>query len=1000
MGRIDFQVKLRGLRIELGEIEAVAEKWMGVRMAVAQLREDTPGKKVLACYLSPEGIDLPGFKTYMSANLPSYMLPQVYVLLPEVPLNQNGKVDRKSLPPPNDVITRVLVPPSTQLEEQLVQIWAIVLQVECSDIGTNSHFFELGGHSLLAIQVSNRIETAFGVKVPISALFQQLTIESLAHYLSTRCGVASAQQTGDHAYNLIPCLPRQYKQYGDGETGLYSTTRASFAQERMWALHHLDRGGLYHSYKLCNLGASVDIPRLQKCLEQLVQRHEALRTTFQLAGKELQQRVRSTAFEVPFTVIDISSLSEDVRTGELKHILTECALKPFDITGGSIFRCVLFRSANEYWLLLCMHHIITDGWSVDILERDLKALYKGRELPPLRIQYADFAAWQRHWLQGDVLEQQAKFWQEILSGDIPILQLPTDRPRPPVITNKGATISFEVPEEVTLGIRKLAANAGVSLFSCLISCYCVLLHKFSSQDDIIVGIPVTNRNSQDLEQVVGFFVNTLPLRVDLSDDPTFTSFVERVHALLLTMYSNRDIPFEEIVKRLQVPRSSGVSSVFQAMFNLQQRSSGEGAFEPVETEADMIILQASKFDLTLEMVEHREHILTFSMEYNTDIFNESSIARMGHGFNMLLRATSDCATTQLSQQTVFESPETRAKWVQDWCRSSDNPIPVPSKCAHKIFEDQVRRSPKDAALTFDGGRSTMSYKLLDTTANYLAQQLAASIEATRTKSEDIIIGLCAEQSSWAMIAGMLAVWKIGAAYVPLDPKLPKERIKHMMDDSQVEAVLCQPGAESCLPLSKLTVPVVYAERPPIGYDGPTQFPDTSITSLAYILYTSGSTGVPKGVAVEHLSLVNFASQCAKQLGHHKKTRALQLYPFAFDGHLLDILPVFLAGGTLFLKPEEVIVGQDLANFIVEQKITSVISTSSRLATIESFEMPDLEVIGSGGEAISLRLGKSLASKYVLWLGIVIPLEMEITSFSSKLELFFLLTVYLVGFHYC
>lgn len=961
IGRSDLQVKLRGLRIELGEIESVMSTGDGVQAAVVMVREHSAGSNILVGFLSPDTIEVSSLKAFMASKLPAYMIPQLFVALATLPLNKNGKVDRKRVAELSLPVTaeEEEAEPRNALEEVILDIWSDILGIDTSMIGLHQPFFEVGGHSLSATQVCLRLSTIAGTKIPLRTLFQQTTVAQLAQYLATQYPIFS-QMSEASAKNSQRYRDRESiigvaeQQRAEGKL------RASYAQERMWVSQQLvPNAATYHCYSTCNMRSPLDCSLLRSCVTQLVDRHESLRTTYKQLETKLYQIVQEH-YIVPITVVDLSSVPEGLQSLESARVLCNIINTPFNLENDCMLRVAAIKLGPYHHLvLLCIHHIATDGWSMDIIEREFKALQEGRELHPLRIQYADFAEWQREWLQGEVLDKQQKYWQEVLSGYPPILQLPTDRPRPPAMNHKGATLSFEVPLSIAHGVKRVAAEAGVSLFACLFSCYFVLLHKFSGQDDIVVGTPIANRNVQDLEHIVGFFVNLLPIRVDISSEPTFKELICTVNDLLITASENQDLPFEELVNALKVERLASITPIFQTIFTLQQHSlASRYNGDDMSFMKDLLLpsLHTSKFDLTLTVVDQAQGF-TLLLEYNVDILTSAVVTRMATSFIQLLSNCTIQSDYRLLMAELIDSEE-RDKLLYRWNHTSETGITVLPKSAHQLFEEQVQNSPDSEALLFDHGSKSISYKDLNAMTNYLAQQLTTADMRT---GRDVVIGLCAEQSSWVMVAGMLAVWKTGSAYVPLDPKQPKDRLKHVLKDASVDAVVCQ---RSVNVFSECDCEIIIVDDSfglpsnVFTYESAAYDP----TSLAYVIYTSGTSGLPKGVAIEHISLTNFAIQCSSAMQYNKSSRVLQSFPFFFDGHLIDTIAPLIVGGTLLLKPSDIIAGYELSDYINKHSITSVALTPSVLATLHSFSMPSLKVVGTGGEALSLNILRAFSGR--------------------------------------
>jgi len=629
LGRIDHQVKVRGNRIELGEIELILGQHPNVREVVVTAREDVPGDKRLFAYIVPnqEQATTPrDLRRFLKEKLPDYMMPSAFVLLEALPRTPNGKVDRRALPLPDKArpeLEETFVAPRTPIEEVLVGIWAEVLALD--KVGVQDNFFELGGHSLMATQVISRVRDAFSVELSLYSLFEAPTISSLGE----RMEVASREGLGLQA---PPILPRTRNE----------NLPLSFAQQRLWFLDQLVPDAPIYNIPLAyRVTGRLNVAALEQSLSEIVRRHEALRTTFTAVdGQPIQ--VIAPSIALTLTIIDLGEHPETEREAFAQQISTEEAQKPFNLATKPLFRGKLLRLAEtEYVLLLNMHHIISDGWSFDIFFRELAELYeafstnKPSPLPELPIQYADFAHWQRQWLQGEVLESQLNYWKQQLGGSLPILQLPTDYPHPPVQTYPGAYRSLELPLNLTQALKTLSQQEGVTLFMTLLAAFQILLSRYSGQEDIIVGIPITGRNQVETEGLIGFFVNSLAIRTNLSGNPTFRQLLSQVREVTLGAYDHQDLPLEKLTEEIRPERDFSRSPLFQVMFAFQNTPSQPWELPGLIITPLEIHNGTSKFDLTLDLKETSEGIKG-GIEYNTDLFKAETITRMLGHFQALL----------------------------------------------------------------------------------------------------------------------------------------------------------------------------------------------------------------------------------------------------------------------------------------------------------------------------------------------------------------------------
>ncbi|MEG4634877.1 condensation domain-containing protein, partial [Microcoleus sp. AR_TQ3_B6] len=657
LGRLDNQVKIRGFRIELGEIEGVLGQHPAVNDAVVVVREDVPGNKRLVAYLvvnQATAPTIPKLQQFLKQKMPEYMVPSAFVLMDVLPLTPNGKIDRRALPAPDTSRPEgegAYVAPQTPVEEMVAGIWADVLAVE--QVSIHDNFFDLGGHSLLATQLISRLRDTFCVEFPLRSLFDSPTVAGLSQrleaFLRTELVV------------VPPLLPVERC----GEMLL------SFAQARLWFLEQLEPGSwAYNIPAAVRLTGSLDVAVLEQSLNEIVGRHEALRTTFTMvSGEPIQVIAPVKALSVP--LVDLRSLPEAQQEALVKRLATEEAQQPFDLTTGPLLRATLLQLREaEYILLLTMHHIVSDGWSMGVLIRELAALYEAfstgspSPLPELPIQYADFAHWQRQWLQGEVLAAQLSYWQQQLTGAPALLKLPTDRPRPAVGTFRGATQFLALPESVSQKLKSLSQRSGVTLFMTLLAAFQTLLYRYTGQEDICIGSPIANRNRSETEDLIGFFVNTLVLRTDLSENPSFQELLGRVREVALGAYAHQDLPFEQLVEALQPERSLSHHPLFQVMFVLQNAPMPALELPDLTLSSLEIESSTAKFDLTLAM-EDTEQGLVGSLEYNTDLFDAATISRMLGHFQTLLEGIVENPALHLSDLPLLTQPE-RQQLLVEW----------------------------------------------------------------------------------------------------------------------------------------------------------------------------------------------------------------------------------------------------------------------------------------------------------------------------------------------
>ena len=846
IGRNDAQVKIRGYRIELGEIEARLGSHSGVREAVVVVREDEAGDKRLVGYYTvgeeeaAEGgvagrgeVGVEELRAYLAARLPEYMVPAAYVRMEKMPLTANGKLDRKGLPAPESDAygARGYEAPRGETEAKLAEIWAEVLKVE--KIGRQDNFFELGGHSLLAVRVITRVRSALGVEVGLEELFARPVLAELAR------AVRVAERAGE------PPIERRER----GER-----VPLSFAQQRLWFLAQMK--GVSEAYHIpfgMRLQGELDRGALRQALDGIVARHEVLRTTFEMVDGEPVQRI-GLAGENRFELLE-EDISGDVeRERRLEELVGQEAGKGFDLGKGPLIRGRLIREReDEHTLLITMHHIVSDGWSMGVLIGELSALYsayvKGERNPlrELEVQYADYAIWQREWMEGEVLHGQAEYWKRRLAGAPAVLALPADHERPLEQDYRGGFAELVLDEELTAGLKALSRRHGTTLYMTLLAGWGALLGRLSGQMDVVVGTPVANRRRMEVEGLIGFFVNTLALRLDLSGSPKVGELLARVKAEALGAQQNQDIPFEQVVELVRPVRSLSHSPIFQVMFAWQNNEEG--------SPLDLLGLEAqplsgarqvtAKFDLTLSLQEAGSRIVG-GAEYATSLFERATVERyLGYLRRMLEEMVIDDG--QAVDEVELLSEQERRRVVYEW-NETEAEYPA-DKCIHELFEEQVKKTPGAVAVVYEG--QELSYEELNRRANRLAHYLRRL-----GVKPDERVGICVERGV-EMVVGLLATLKAGGAYVPLDPGYPEERLRFMLEDSAPVALLTQGDLVGLFPEASERMPVIDV----VGMAGQweeegEQNPERAAVGLgarhlAYVIYTSGSTGTPKGVMVEH-----------------------------------------------------------------------------------------------------------------------------------------------------
>ncbi|TAE53139.1 MAG: amino acid adenylation domain-containing protein, partial [Nostocales cyanobacterium] len=901
IGRSDNQVKIRGFRIELGEIENAISQNEDVQTSVVVVRENNPGYKQLVAYIVSENtLETSEIRQYLKGKLPEYMIPSAFVYLESLPLTPNGKVDKRALPLPtiNAEIADNYVAPRTPTEEILAAIWQQLLKVE--NVGINDNFFELGGHSLLATQLISRIRSSFQIELPLRSLFTTATLRELAELIQQK-----QQEKADIVYT--PILPR----------GENAELQLSFAQQRLWFLNQLEPDNSSYNIPVAlRLQGNLEFAALEKSFTEIISRHQALRTNF-TAGEGTAKQVISTGEKWQLSVIDLQNLDKETQEKTVQELVIEQGIKPFNLANEfSIRASLIVLSETEYILSVCIHHIVADGWSMGVLVDELVTLYnayvQSQESPlaPLPIQYADFAIWQRQWLQGNVLENQLNYWKKQLENAPTFLELPTDKPRPALQTFAGAYQEFTLSKDITDKLIKLSQQYGVTLFMTLLAGFKTLLYRYTEQTDILVGSPIANRHHKEIEGLIGFFVNTLVLRTDISGNPKFHELLTRIRSTALSAYAHQDLPFEMLVEVLQPERDLSHSPLFQVMFILQNTPDSEIELTGLKATSLTMETATAKFDLTLSM-KHSDRGLEGVWEYNTDLFDSSTIERMTGHFITLLSAIVVNPQETINQLPLLNSAEKQDLLVTGNGGKIDYPL---DKCLHQIFEEQVTKTPDIIAVEFADQKLT--YQQLNNRANQLANYLISlGVKA------DVVVGICV-QRSLEMIVGILAILKAGGAYLPLDPEYPIERLQFMVEDANIPVLITQTSLKSQFNQYQGNIICVDTDWSVISqYSGENTNPQVQPQNLGYVIYTSGSTGNPKGVAMSQKALANLIFWQVENFKATSNNRTLQFSPISFDVSFQEIFSTWHSGGTLVLITEEMrLDAVALLGFIEEHRI--------------------------------------------------------------------------------
>ncbi len=885
-GRADDQVKLRGFRIELGEIEVVLAGHDGIAQAVVVARAARDGERRLVGYYTlAEGAADPGapaLRAHVAGALPEHMVPTALVRLERLPLTPNGKIDRKALPAPDDSAfgSHVYEAPANRVETALAQTWAAILGVE--RVGRNDHFFERGGHSLLAIRMVSAIRRHMGIEVPLAAVFAAPRLCDFARH-------AMAAQ----ASTLPPIEPADRR----------AALPLSYAQDRLWFLLQME--GVDQAYHLSagfRLAGRVNAAALEWALQRVVARHEALRTRFVAVGGEAFQRIDGeAAFQLR---------REDLRGAadaqeRLPQLLSSVVHERFDLERGPLLRgCLVQVGADEHVLVLVLHHIVCDGWSVGVLARELSVLYAahcagiGDDLPPLALQYGDYAVWQRRWLTSNALAKHAGYWRERLSDAPQLLRLPTDRRRPAQQDYSGASIEIALDADLTEKLKALSLRHGTTLFMAILAAWALVLSRLSGQQDVVIGTPTANRTRTELEGLIGFFVNTLALRIDLSDGPTIAQLLERVKGVALEAQDHQDLPFEQVVELVNPARSLSHTPLFQVMFAWQNTQEDALALPGLTTQPLAVGSQAAKFDLTLDLTERAGRIVGV-LNYATALFDGETAQRHVQYLITALKQFVQAPEQAALSMPMLSAPE-RARLIEEWNQTDQSY--AQDLCIHTLVEAQALRD--GAALAVTDGDTALSYAELNRRANQLAHHLRALGVVP-----DARVGVCVDRGV-QMVVAVLAVLKAGGCYVPLDPAYPRARLEYMVADSAPVVVLTDAvGAAALAGLETVAAQVNLLADAQAWAAQPDTNPRPEAAGLAshhlaYVIYTSGSTGPAKGVMVEHRQLAALCDAWQRFYTLRPGMAHLQMASFSFDVFTADFVRALASGGRLVLCPRE------------------------------------------------------------------------------------------------
>ncbi|KAA3617205.1 MAG: amino acid adenylation domain-containing protein [Calditrichaeota bacterium] len=932
LGRIDNQVKVRGFRIELGEIEFAINEITGINDCIVIVRENEQSEPAILAYYIPADNSKIGSKEIRESlrlNLPEYMVPSAFVEMSSFPLTTHKKIDKKALPEPdlksiganNEFVT-----PRNASEETLAVIWSSILGIE--KISVFDNFFDLGGHSLLATKLIARIREAFAIDLPLRNVFENNTIDLLSRQIEIIRRQESDQQ--------LPEITR-FDRTND--------IPVSLPQQRLWFIDQFSKGNaIYNIPFSTKIKGDLDVTALEKSINQVIARHESLRTSFtDKKGIPFQNISDKIDFELPISDLQQSD-SNAVEQESLKRA-SEIVNWEFDLNNAPLFKIELFKiSNNEHILVAVMHHIISDGWSMSILINEVLQNYsdiisgKDSELTDLPIQYADFAAWQQSWLKGPVLEKQISYWKEHLGLSPGVLELNTDFKRPAVQTFNGKNITFTINKELADGIRSFGKKEGLTNYVTLMALFQLLMNRYSGQKQILVGTPVAGRHHSTTQDLIGFFVNTLVIKADFEIPQTFIALAKQIRENMLDAYAHQDVPFEQLVDALQIERDLAHSPLFQVAFIPQDAVTKLPEIPTLDFDSFGVKGVIAKYDLSVYFSEFQDKFI-FNLEYNSDLFKRETIDRLASHYQMLLQKIVEEPKSRVDQVEFLSLAE---KSITETLNSSDAQFDS-HLCAHQRFEKVAEENPENTALVF--AKTKLSYGELNQKANQLAHLL---IE--KGIGFDDIIGIHMNRSL-EMVIAMLATMKAGAAYLPLDPSYPQERLKYMIEDSGLKVLLTNQGSNFEFQISNFKLINIENEQENLKKSADKNLNlDINPDNLAYVIYTSGSTGKPKGTMLSHTGLVNLANEQRKAFEIDDKSRILQFASLSFDAATWETVMALLNNAALHLVEREITVSADeLVKTLKEQKISTITLPPSVLAVFPDTDLPDLKTIITAGE---------------------------------------------------
>jgi len=889
LGRIDQQVKVRGYRVELGEIENQLLSYEAIKEAVVAAKEDEGGNRHLCAYIAGEkSFSVSELRAHLGQTLPDYMIPSYFVQLEKMPLTPNGKLNRKALPEPDGSITTGVEyeAPRNAIEEKLASVWQEVLKME--KVGINDNFFELGGHSLKATNLVGRIHKELGVEIPLRVIFKTPTIKGLTEYIKA---------SGSNRFAAIP--PAKEAEYCE----------LSPAQNRLYTLQLMDKDSIaYNISGFLEISGEIDRNKLESTFKELVKRHESLRTSFELSENGPKQKIHKE--------IDFAIQYEEVKEEEIEGIL-KSLIKPFDLAKAPLFRVGLIKCGLEekYILVYDLHHIISDGISSEILAEEFIKLYEGKELPELGIQYKDYAHWQLSKLESGELSKYEEYWLREYEGEVPVLNLPADYPRPGIQSYEGDIHTFKLEETLLAKLKAFAAETGATLFMVLLEILSVALSKYSGQEDIVIGTVSAGRLNEGTERLVGLFLNNIALRCLPKKEKTAIRYLRELKESVVYAYENQSYPIEELIGKLKLKKDMSRNALFDVMLILQnfERGSSQIASESFRMKPYHWVKKVSDYDMSV-YAEENGNELVVNIQYCTRLFKEKTIESFGKHFCKIADEIASKPEQQLIDIPMLEKQEAE-KVIYGF--NNKNMDYEKDKTLHRLFEEQVERTPGNIAAVYE--EKQLSYRELNIKANKLARHIKRYCT-----EENFVVGIMTEKSL-EMLVGILAVLKAGGAYLPIDPSYPQERIGYMLEDSRVKLLMVQEGLKA--KIETAAEKIVLEDEAIYQGDGENYGKTGSSSDLAYIIYTSGTTGKPKGIMTEHRNVIAYVSSFNNMFKLTEKDVTLQQASITFDGFVEETYSMLTCGGKVVIPRDEQVKEAKELKAVIDKKRVTILSCS-------------------------------------------------------------------------